>query len=187
MDDTAFLSGILQNNVNRTILGRLPALGLPDAWLTAGCLFQTVWNMHTGRPPEEGIKDYDLFYFDGGDLSWEAEDREIRRVTAALGDLAAEVELKNQARVHLWYAERFGSAYPQLRCSRDGIDRYLVDCTRVGVHAGAGGAMEVYAPSGFEDLHRGILRPNPLSPSPERFRAKAESYRERWPWLRIEA
>ncbi len=183
----SFLPAILQNPINRAILARLPALGLPDAWLTAGCLFQTVWNLQTGRPPAEGIKDYDIFYFDGGDLSWEAEDREIRRLGHALRDLAAPVELKNQARVHLWYGERFGSEYPQLRSSRDGIDRFLVECTCVGVQAGADGAMEVYAPNGLDDLTRGILRPNPRSPSPALFLAKAESYRARWPWLRIEA
>lgn len=186
MDTAEFLAIIIKNPFNRAILERLPAFGLPDAWLTAGCLFQTVWNVHTGRPPAEGIKDYDLFYFDGGDLSWEAEDREIRRVTDALGDLTVPIELKNQARVHLWYAGRFGSAYPRLRCSRDGIDRYLVDCTRVGVHAADGGTMEVYAPSGFDDLRCGVLRPNPLNLSPERFLEKALSYQARWPWLRIE-
>jgi hypothetical protein len=42
--------------------------------VTAGCLFQTVWNVVTDRPPTSGIKDYDIFYFDGTDLSWEAED-----------------------------------------------------------------------------------------------------------------
>jgi hypothetical protein len=32
-------------------------------------LFQTVWNLQRGRPPGQGIKDYDLFYFDPTDLS----------------------------------------------------------------------------------------------------------------------
>jgi hypothetical protein len=45
-----FVGDALQNPVNRAILERLPALGLPDAWLVAGCLFQTVWNVQAGRP-----------------------------------------------------------------------------------------------------------------------------------------
>jgi hypothetical protein len=31
----------------------------------------------------------------------------------------------------------------------------------------------------------GVLRPNPLNPSPELFRAKCEAYLARWPWLTI--
>jgi hypothetical protein len=44
---------------------------------------------------------------------------------------------------------------------------------------------EVFAPDGFGDLEAGILRINPLVPRPGLWRAKAESYRTRWPWLRI--
>ena len=49
-----------------------PALGASDWWLTAGALFQTVWNVLDGRDPGAGIRDYDLFYFDE-DTSYEAE------------------------------------------------------------------------------------------------------------------
>lgn len=38
-----------------------------------------MWNVITGQPPEAGILDYDLVYFDASDLSWEAEDAVIRR------------------------------------------------------------------------------------------------------------
>ena len=44
MPEEAFLTLALKNACNTAILERLPALGLPDAWLVAGCLFQTVWN-----------------------------------------------------------------------------------------------------------------------------------------------
>ncbi|WP_313903137.1 nucleotidyltransferase family protein [Rhizobium leguminosarum] len=74
-----FLARIRLNPVNHLLLEKLPALGLPQCMLTAGCLFQTVWNLKTGNDPEHGIKDYDIFYFDDHDLSWEAEDKVIRR------------------------------------------------------------------------------------------------------------
>src|SRR5918992_3855850 len=60
------------------VLDRAEALPAPGWYLAAGCIVQTIWNVMTGRPPEEGIKDYDLIYFDGSDLSWEAEDAVIR-------------------------------------------------------------------------------------------------------------
>jgi hypothetical protein len=177
-----FIACIRTDPVNAALLDRLPALGLPQGHLTAGCLFQAWWNQRSGRQPGEGVKDYDVFYFDDRDLSWGAEDAVIRRVRAATADLAVEVEVKNQARVHLWYPARFGHAYPRLRSARDGIDRYLVACTCIGIALDDG---TLHAPDGLDDMHRGILRPNPLMPAPALFAAKAASYRVRWPWLTI--
>ena len=53
-------------------------MALPDWYLVAGCLHQTVWNVVTGQPPEAGILGYDLACFDGSDLPWEADDVAIR-------------------------------------------------------------------------------------------------------------
>ena len=181
-----FLRLVLQNPINCILLDRLPQLALKDAWLVAGSLFQTVWNLQSGRPPTEGIKDYDVFYFDGDDLSWDSEDKQIQRVRDALGNVGGNIELKNQARVHLWYGDRFGPAYPPLQSSCDGVDRFLVDCTRVAIRID-GGVSELYAPSGFKELYAGVLRPNPLNPRPKLFIEKAQSYRARWPWLRVES
>ena len=100
----------------------------------------------------------------------------------AAGDLGANVEVRNQARVHLWYQQRFGASCPPLTSSRDGIDRYLVACTCIGIDVAT---RELYAPHGLEELHAGLLRPTPLNPQPALFRRKAENYRARWPWLRI--
>jgi hypothetical protein len=77
-----FVSQALQNPHNAALLGRLPFLGLPDAWLVAGCLFQTVWNLRSGLPPTANIKDYDAFYFDALDLSESAEQAVQARASA---------------------------------------------------------------------------------------------------------
>jgi uncharacterized protein len=183
MTDAEFIALARRNPVNDVILGRLPALRLNDAWLVAGCLFQTVWNIRSGRPPAAGIKDYDIFYFDAADLSYEAEDREIQRLAALFADVDATIELRNQARVHLWYPQRFGPGYPQLTSSKDGIDRFLVRCTCIGIDAGT---ERLYAPDGLDDLVTGVLRPNPRNLRADRYPEKAASYRARWPWLRIE-
>lgn len=179
-----FAAHILSNRHNRAILARWDSLALQDGWLVAGCLFQTVWNLHSGRAPEADIKDYDLFYFDEGDLSAEAEARVQSRVEDALRDLGVTVEAKNQARVHLWYESFFGYPYPRLASVRNGIDRFLVPCTCVVVRPAAQG-LEVYAPHGLEILYAGQLAPNPLTPHRALFRAKALSYRSRWPWLQV--
>ena len=182
LDHDTFQELALSNPANRQLMADLSALGLPQCYLTAGCLFQTVWNRLSGRPAAENIKDYDVFYFDDGDLSWESEDAVIRRVAPLAARLGLPVEVKNQARVHLWYPQRFGGHYPQLRSARDGMARYLVRCTCVGIDVATG---EVFAPDGFADLEKGILRINPLIPQPGKWQAKARTYRDRWPWLVI--
>lgn len=182
-----FIEEALQNTFNRSILERLPTLQLSDAWLVAGCLFQTIWNLQDGRTPAAGIKDYDLFYFDGDDLSPEAELATQQRVHTCYQELGITIETKNQARVHTWYSEWFGFPYSALRDSRDGIDRFLVPCTAVGLQNGqAGEPPTLYAPYGLADLYDGILRPNPLSDYRTLFRQKAISYQRRWDWLRVE-
>ena len=179
---SAFIAQALSNPVNAELLQRLDSLRLPQCHLTAGCLFQAVWNRQTGRAPDWGVKDYDVFYFDAADLSWEAEDRVIRAVQALTADLRVAVEVKNQARVHLWYRNRFQADYPQLTRATDGIDRYLIACTCVGIDTRS---RSLYAPNGLDELQRGILRMNPRFAQPAMFRDKARSYQARWPWLSI--
>lgn len=181
MDAHAFVTRARRNPVNAALLDRLPALGLPQCHLTAGALFQAVWNAQAGRPEGQDVKDYDVFYFDP-ETSWEAEDAVIRRVTTACADLGATIEVKNQARVHLWYPDRFGIACPPLNSVREGIDRYLILCTCVGIDVGSG---ELYAPNGLDDLVAGVLRANPLNRQPGAFAAKAASYLRRWPQLTV--
>ncbi len=97
-----FLELVSANPVNAAILERGPALGVPDWWLTAGAVFQTVWNVLDGRDPDAGIADYDFFYYDASDLSYEAEDAVIRRAGSLFADLGVTVEVRNEARVHRW-------------------------------------------------------------------------------------
>ncbi|WP_240350391.1 nucleotidyltransferase family protein, partial [Pseudomonas viridiflava] len=59
----------MTNSANSEIMSRLPSLGLSQCMLTAGCLFQAVWNHQAQLPPDWGVKDYDVFYFDT-ELSW---------------------------------------------------------------------------------------------------------------------
>src|ERR1700744_5661415 len=171
MNRDQFLAAALKNTVNEKIAHALEELALPDAWLVSGCLVQTVWNVMTGRSASYGINDYDVFYFDP-DTSWEAEDAVIRKLDACLARLGATIEVRNQARVHLWYGQKHGLPYPPLRCSTEGIDRFLTANTMVGLRR-MGDGTEVYAPNGFDDIAGMIARPNPgPNFSPENYATK---------------
>ncbi|MBJ7409533.1 MAG: nucleotidyltransferase family protein, partial [Phenylobacterium sp.] len=65
------------------VLTTLRELDLPDWLLFSGAVYQRVLNHLGGRDLDYGIKDYDIGYFDGSDISYEAEDVVIRRVAAA--------------------------------------------------------------------------------------------------------
>ena len=179
-----FLDAVLRNPRVREVLARADTLALRDWYLAAGCLFQTVWNVLDGRDPEHGINDYDLIYHDDSDLSWDAEDAVIRRCAEAFGDLGVEVEVRNQARVHLWYEDHFGVPCPPIRSSAEAVDRYAAHACRVAVRV-AGDGYEVYAPSGFDDLFAFVVRPNPVVAPRDVYETKAARWARLWPRLVI--
>ncbi len=179
MDTSDFLAAALRNPVNEAIADELSRLALPDAWIVSGCLVQTVWNVLTGRPVDYGINDYDVFYFDS-DISWQAEDAAIRKLRDGLARLGVKIEARNQARVHLWYPRKHGLPYPALRSSTEGIDRFLTRNTQIGIRRGRRD-YDVYAPNGFDDVVRMIVRPNPgPNFSAESYDAKTARWKKLW-------
>ncbi|NIH69582.1 nucleotidyltransferase family protein [Modestobacter marinus] len=183
-DESRLLALVTANPTVTAVLERAPTLGVPDLWLTAGVLFQSVWNGLTGRPADAGVRDADLFYFDP-DTSWDAEDAVIRRAAELFGDLPVPVEVRNEARVHLWYAQRFGGPAPApFRDCRDAIDSFAAVCCMVGVRAGAADP-EVYAPRGLDDLFGMVVRPNRRLAPRHVYETKAARWLAEWPQLTV--
>jgi hypothetical protein len=110
----AFERMVMTNPVVATIVERMSRLDLPGCYLAAGAVFQTVWNCMSKRDPCSGINDYDIIYFDSTDLSYGAEDTAIRQAAELLNDLETRIEVRNEARVHLWYEDKFGVTCPPL-------------------------------------------------------------------------
>jgi hypothetical protein len=168
------------------VLKTARALELPDWLVFSGAVYQPVVNHLTGRPPGYGIKDYDLAYFDASDVSYEAEDEVIRRVAASLPEpLNDLVEVRNQARVHLWFEDHFGERYAPLSCTAEALKRFASATFAVGVRLEADDSLHIEAPFGLASLFALRLRPNPLRPSTHFDRACA-NVRRRWPELVVE-
>jgi uncharacterized protein len=183
-DADEFLAIALRNPVNDAIAGELFRLALPDAWIVSGCLVQTAWNVLTKRAVDYGINDYDVFYFDP-DTSWQAENAVIRQWEGLSAKLGARIEVRNQARVHLWYPQKHGLPYPALQSSTQGIDRFLTKNTKIGIRRTNEGH-EVYAPDGFDDIANMIVRPNPgPNFSAANYAAKARRWKALWPELTV--
>lgn len=180
----AFLELVNHNHVVTRLLDGLAEVNLPGWYLSAGALFQTVWNGLAERPATEGIRDYDVFYFDASDLSYEAEDETISRVAAHFSGLEATVEVRNEARVHLWYEAKFGVGAAPFTSTEDAIDHFPATTCCLGVRRMAE-ADVVYAPHGFGDLFAGVVRPNPVLAPREIYERKADRWQAQWPWLRV--
>lgn len=168
------------------MLRTLRDLALPDAWLVSGGIYQTVWNVVTERPLFHGIKDFDLIYFDGTDLSYEAEDAVIKQVNAALPDLADLLEVRNQARVHLWYEKRFGRPYRPLDCSMDALTTYAARTHAVAAQMDSSDRLHLHAPFGLANLFGLRLVPNHGQPNEETYTEKAARMKALWPELTVE-
>jgi hypothetical protein len=181
----ALKSTLSRNETLLEVLDRAAALDLPDWYLTAGCLFQTVWNVVTDRRPAGGIKDYDVFYFDDRDLSWEAEDAVIKAARAAFSGLPAEVEVRNEARVHLWYEQKFGVPCTPHTSTEAAIDSFAATTCCLGVRLEPGGRWRVYAPHGLSDMFNLVVRPNPVRAPREVYEAKAARWQRHWPELTV--
>ena len=161
-------------------------LDLPDWRIVSGAVYQTVWNALTGREPDYGIKDFDLFYFDGSDLSYAAEDVVIRAAAAAFPpDLSPLVEVRNQARVHLWFEDHFGEPYAPLACSDEAIARFVSPVFAVGIRLEPDERLDVVAPFGLGDLFAMEIRPNPKRPLARGWSKVTQSAKARWPELTI--
>jgi hypothetical protein len=168
------------------LLSALRELRLPQWRLVAGCLYQTVWNALTGRPRGTGIKDYDLIYFDDSDLSWGAEDRVICRVGAATAGCVGPVEARNQARVHLWFENRFGIPYPPLASADEALSRYASLVHAVGVRLEDDDRLDIAAPFGLADMFAMVIRPNHALENEASHHAKALRAQAIWAEVRVE-
>ena len=181
----AFRAALARNEVLTEVLARAAKLDLPGWYLTAGCLFQTVWNVVTGRPPTAGIKDYDLFYFDESDLGWDAENEAIQHGAELFGGLPAEVEIRNEARVHLWYEQRFGVPCAPYTSTEHAIDTFPATTCCLGVRLEGHDRWRVYAPHGLADVFNLVVRPNPVQAPGHIYETKARRWREHWPALTV--
>lgn len=168
------------------VLTTVRSLDLPDWRIFSGAVYQAVWNTKTGRPVDFGVKDYDLGYFDP-DTSWDAEDAVIKRVASAFeAPFSDMVEVRNQARVHLWFKDRFGEEdYSPLTCTDEAPARFVAPCFAVGVRLEADDSLSVVAPFGLEDVFSLTVRPNPTRPRAGGWDKIIANARGRWPELTV--
>lgn len=165
------------------VLAGLREDGLPDHLLVAGALYNLVWNRLTGRPDLTGINDIDVFYYDATDLGWDAEDVVIRRLAQRFAHLPRPAQVRNQARVHLWFPQKFGTPFSPLISSSEMLGRYASKTHAVGVRFDADDT--IVAPFGLDDIFSFRITPNPVLANKKAHEAKAARAQSIWPELTV--
>lgn len=161
-------------------------MALPQWRIVAGAVYNSVWNALTGRPSGYGIKDIDLLYYDADDLTWEAEDAVIRHGARVFAGSAVPVEIRNQARVHLWFPDKFGIPFPPLTHGDEAITRYSSQTHAVGLRLEADGALDLAAPFGLEPIFAFRIVPNRALDNAGSYGEKAARAKRMWPEVTVE-
>jgi Uncharacterized protein conserved in bacteria len=165
------------------LLEKSPSFGLDSYYIGAGVISQTVWNYQNKNPLLFGIEDVDFVYFDP-DLSYEKEDRVIHQIQGAFAGISLKVDVKNEARVHLWYKSHFGYDIAPYHTLEEAIDSWPTTATAVGVRLEKG-ELKIYARFGLDDLFDQVIRPNKIAVKPEVYAAKCKKWTAKWPTLKV--
>ena len=158
-------------------------LDLPNWYLGGGCIAQTVWNVAHSNAVSTGIDDFDIAYFDP-DLSARAESEATACVRDLLSDLPLRPDVKNQARVHLWYASHFGYEIRPYSSCEDALASWPTTAAAIGVRW-VQGRLHVESPFGLGDLLSLVVRPNRVQITPDIYADKVERWSKVWPLLQI--
>lgn len=176
---------LLQNKKLRETLIRLQKTSLKNYsyYIGAGAINQTIFNYYHDYPLDYGIKDFDIVYFNA-DTSYTAEDRMIKEVEKTLKDIDVEFDIKNEARVHLWYNEKYQTKRNPYTSVKEAISRWGATITCIGVRM-ENNHLIILAPYGLNDIFNMIIRPTKIDFTKEQYEERANRWKEKWPLLKI--
>jgi hypothetical protein len=175
---------IMSNEILKDALNRAGKMELRNYYIGAGCIAQTVWNYQMKYELSNGISDIDFVYYDNHDLSLEAENSIIENINKSFMHCPIKLDIKNQARVHLWYKDHFGYDIKPINSIEDAINRWPTTATSIGVRL-ENGNFKIYAPFGLNDLFGMIVRANKAQITEEIYLQKVHKWKAKWPSLTI--
>ena len=149
----------------------------------AGCINQTVFNYYHGKKIDYGIKDYDIVYFDC-DTSYESEDVVIKDLEEKLKSLNVVCDIKNQARVHIWYNQKYGTNRDAYTSVEDAISSWGSTVTCIACRL-ENGKFKFYCPYGLDDLFNLTIRPVKRYYEKDQYYERARRWKNKWEKLNI--
>ena len=174
---------IKENRILFEIIQKAQTLEISNYYIGAGCICQTVWNYQNNLDLMYGISDVDFVYFDD-DTSYESEDSIVRLVQRTFAHLPIEIDVKNQARVHLWYEDHYGYRLQPYESTEAAINTWPTTATAIGVKL-MDNQFLVYAPYGLNDMFGQIVRANKTQITKETYTKKCNKWLKKWNSLKI--
>jgi uncharacterized protein len=182
---SALISLLRKNEWFMDVLRAVRTCNPPDWLVGGGVIRNIVWDHLHGYVQPTPIKDVDVAFFDGVNLT-PSRDHEVQmELEKIMPDIPWEA--KNQAAVHLWYERVFGYPVQPLLSSADAIATWPEPATCVAVRLLESDEIMVEAPYGLDDLFNMILRRNPRRVTEEIFldRIRTKAPLKKWPRVEI--
>lgn len=181
------ISILKKNTYLMDVLDYIETLKLPNYYIAAGCIFQTVWNYYDQKVLNYNIKDIDVIYYDNTDLSVEKDIKYYNLINDFCKNKGYkyEIDVSNEARMHLWKKEKFNIDVEPYKCSEDAIDKWIATVHAIGITK-ENGEIKIYAPYGLSDIYSKTIRPiKHKYNTKEIYYKKASSWNERFDNLNI--
>ena len=140
------------------ILDYMYELSLPNFYIAAGSIFQTIWNYYDNKPLNYGIKDIDIVYYDKDNTSKDSEHDLENKIIDHFKELDYEFDVHNEARMHLWKKENENQNIDSYKNSEDAIDQWIATVHAIGITK-ENGNIKIYAPYGLSDIFSRTIRP----------------------------
>jgi len=173
------LKGLLQND-ERTmqILRLVRELNLPDWFVAAGAIRNTIWDIKEDFKEHTLLNDVDVVYFDPSDAKGEKETEYEKLLTEKEPGL--KWSITNQVRMAEYHSD------PPYKNTCDAISHWVEGgCTCIGARLEKDDSITVCAPFGVDDVMDEIARINPRYPKPDDYaRRKLKAWDKTWPGVR---
>lgn len=186
MNHTKTLIKIIEGNealIN--VFDAIEKVGLERYYLGAGAVMQTVWNHLSDIELSYGISDIDIVYFDEEELSKNSESLLQEKIKNYVPNLSLWLDIKNQARVHLWYEEKFGYKIKPYQSVEGAIDTWPTTVSALGIRR-TKDQWIIYAPYGLEDLFNMNIRANNRQITEDIYLNKVKKWQDKWPHLKYQ-
>lgn len=175
---------IRSNEIIYKVIEGASLLDLEHYYIGGGCISQTVWNYLSGNDLLYGINDVDFVYFDADHSDYDDENKVIIKIHELFPDIGIEVDVKNEARVHLWYESHNGYNIKPYTSLEDSINTWPTTATTVGVRL-ENNQFKVYAPFGLNDMFEKIVKANKVQITKQIYENKVEKWIKKWPDLKV--
>ena len=179
---------ILEKNKDlMDILDYMYELNLPNFYIAAGSIFQTIWNYYDNKPLNYEIKDIDIIYYNKNDISVDTDIQYYNLIKdyCMRKGYNYEIDVSNEARMHLWQKEKLDMDVSQYINSEDAIDQWIATVHAIGITK-ENGNIKIYAPYGLSDIFSRTIRPiKHKNNSKELYDKKVASWSKRFNNLNI--